>query len=492
MTNDNASGSEQSTGSDPEGFSLDVRLWNVTKAQSKTRPYQLRWIVGGKVSSKTFATVTLAGSRRSELWLAMKRGEAFRIKDGLPESEVRAAARAAEPNAREELSWLTFCREYMAMRWPTAAAKTREGIADGLAAVTLAMVEQDKEMPEAEKLRLALRWAVVPGNAGLAPPEEIEDAHQWLVKRSMMVSALEDPKTLRDIQYRLSFKLDGAPAAGETSRRRRRALNTAVEYAIERKLLVENPLIALKKVKTSSDRVDPRVLVNKVQAAQLLSAVSYVGTWDRKKGRRLVAFYAAMYFAALRPSEAVGLRKSDCHLPEKGWGTLTLHDTRPVSGKQWTDSGERHDKRWLKSREAKDDRPVPIPPPLVAMLRAHLKEFGTAKDGRLFTNERLGLVGSSTYWRVWKDAREYALPPDLQASMLGGRPYDLRHTCITMWLNAGVPVAEVARRVGNSPEVIHRVYEGCIYGQEATMNAKIEQELDWPGEESAGGDGTEA
>lgn len=151
-----------------------------------------------------------------------------------------------------------------------------------------------------------------------------------------------------------------------------------------------------------------------------------------------------------------------------------------MSGKQWTGSGERHDKRGLKSREAKEDRPVPIPPPLVAMLRAHLAEFGTAKDGRLFTNERGGLVGSSTYWRVWQDAREYALPPDLQASILGGRPYDLRHTCITTWLNAGVPVAEVARRVGNSPEVIHRVYEGCIYGQEEAMNRKIERELGWP------------
>ncbi|MQS98899.1 hypothetical protein FF041_01380 [Streptomyces jumonjinensis] len=50
-----------------------------------------------------------------------------------------------------------------------------------------------------------------------------------------------------------------------------------------------------------------------------------------------------------------------------------------------------------------------------------------------------------------------------------------------------------ARLAGCSPgTTIHRVYEGCIYGQEATMNAKIEQELDWPGEESAGGDGAEA
>lgn len=47
-------------------------------------------------------------------------------------------------------------------------------------------------------------------------------------------------------------------------------------------------------------------------------------------------------------------------------------------------------------------------------------------------------------------------------------------------LNAGVPVAEVARRVGNSPEVIHRVYEGVIYGQKEAMNQRIEEELNWP------------
>ncbi|MEU1786236.1 site-specific integrase [Streptomyces sparsogenes] len=354
----------------------------------------------------------------------MRRGEAFRIADGLPESEVRAAEAAAQ--VREQPFWFEFCREYVALRWPTAAAKTREGIADGLAAVTLAMVEQDRQMPAPEELRLAFRWAVIPRHADLEPPEELRDAYTWIEKRSLSVASLVDPKVLRDVQYRLYFKLDDTPAAGETARRRRRALNTAAEYAIERRALTENPLSAIKRGHSSSSgRVDSRVLVNKTQAAQLLAAVSYIGTWSRKKGRRLVAFYAVMYFAALGPSEAVGLKKENCYLPESGWGVLTLRDTHPVSGKKWTDSGKRHDKRGLKSREAKEDRPVRIPPPLVRVLRKHIEEFGAAKDGRLFTSDRGGLVGSSTYWRVWRDAREYALPPELQASILGGRPYDL-------------------------------------------------------------------
>ncbi|MFG3307615.1 hypothetical protein [Streptomyces wuyuanensis] len=96
----------------------------------------------------------------------------------------------------------------------------------------------------------------------------------------------------------------------------------------------------------------------------------------------------------------------------------------------------------------------------------------------MFGNERGGVVGSSTYWRVWEEAREYALPPERTASPLAGRPYDLRHACITRWLNAGVPIAEVARRVGNSPEVIHRRYHGCIDGHEEAANAKIAKALE--------------
>ncbi|WP_406392158.1 hypothetical protein [Streptomyces sp. NBC_00887] len=79
-------------------------------------------------------------------------------------------------------------------------------------------------------------------------------------------------------------------------------------------------------------------------------------------------------------------------------------------GTKWTDSGLRHDRRGLKSREANTDRPVPIPPVLVAMIRAHIEEFGTATDGRLFANERGGVLGSTSYWRVWQEARPFALP----------------------------------------------------------------------------------
>ncbi|MFE5007327.1 tyrosine-type recombinase/integrase [Streptomyces sp. NPDC056696] len=473
-------------GSARPGLSLDIRLWKITTTGRKSRPYRLRWVVAGQVHGDTFATSALADSRRSELWLAMKRGEAFDVESGLPESEVRAAAQAAEAAAVEApLRWFEFCRKYVAGRWRTSAAKSRESMADGLAAVGLAMVQRGEDTPEDTALRLAFRWGIVPANAGEEPPEELKAAHDWLMTRDRPVAALADATVFEDVQYRLSYRLDGARAAGETYKRRRRSLNTALEHAVDIGELPENPLQRARRKRAGSvDVVDRRVLVNALQGRQLLMAVSYVGSWDRNRGRRLVAFYAVLYYAGLRPAEAVGLRLSDCHLPEAGWGVLTLRETRPVSGKQWTDSGERHDRRGLKAREAATDRPVPIPPVLVAILRAHLNEFGTAKEGRVFGNERGGVVGSSTYWRAWEEARRYALPPDRVESPLAGRPYDLRHACITRWLNAGVPIAEVARRVGNSPEVIHRRYHGCIDGHEEAANAKIARALEEEGDVS--------
>jgi hypothetical protein len=48
--------------------------------------------------------------------------------------------------------------------------------------------------------------------------------------------------------------------------------------------------------------------------------------------------------------------------PETGWGTLTPREARPVSGKKWTGSGKRHDKRGLKATDVNTDRPAPAPP----------------------------------------------------------------------------------------------------------------------------------
>lgn len=117
-------------------------------------------------------------------------------------------------------------------------------------------------------------------------------------------------------------------------------------------------------------------------------------------------------------------------------------------GRQTVDRfGETHDDRGLKNRPVEDVRRVPIPPHLVSALREHLATFGTADDGRLFFSEKGSVVPSSTYYRVWQEARLFALPPSVASSPLASRPYDLRHSALSTWLNAGVDPTEVAERV---------------------------------------------
>ncbi|MFT2018138.1 tyrosine-type recombinase/integrase [Streptomyces sp. 796.1] len=412
----------------------------------------------------------------------MRRGEAFDVESGLPESEVRRAEEALAAQTAEKLdpTWWQFAREFMRRRWRTAAAKTREGFADSLASAALGMMNDKPDAPDLRLVRQAVRWAVVPAHENEEPPPKLTKACAWLAENSLPLSALRESSIAEDVHYRLAYKLDGKLAAKDTYKRRRRNFNAAIVYAIQKGYLAENPIAELERPSTAaSGPIDPRVLMNPIQGREFLVAVSYVGSVKRNRGRRLVAFFGCILYAAMRPAEVVGLRESDCYLPESGWGVLTLRETRPVSGKKWTDSGERHDKRGLKMRDPEADRPVPIPPVLVAMLRAHVKEFGTAAGGRLFQNERGGLVGTSSYWRVWQEARAFAFPPPKFHSPLAQKPYDGRATAITDWLRSGLPVAEVARRAGTSPEVIDRHYAGVIDNSEQEDNRKIEKTMGW-------------
>ena len=73
--------------------------------------------------------------------------------------------------------------------------------------------------------------------------------------------------------------------------------------------------------------------------------------------------------------------------------------------------------------------------------------------------------------------RAAALSPEFEASPLAKRPYDLRHACLSTWLNAGVPPAQVAEWAGHSVNVLLRVYAKCIDGQDEMAKRLIEAAL---------------
>jgi integrase len=448
--------------------SYDVKFWKTKRnTSSKTPSYVVRWTVAGQPHSTTIRGSELAENYLSDLRQAARRGEWFDTTTGLPKSMLKAK------NAR---NWLQFSQAYVRMRWTQLAAKSREGMVDTFLTVTSTLVTDRKGRPNTDVLRRVLRDHVfVPEDRAAETTTESEATLRWLESASLPVADLEEPRYARAALESLAVRLNGSAAAPSTFRRKRAVFHHSLEYAVELGELSANPLKRIKlKPAKQNNVVDPRVVANPAQIRELLKAVTYVG---RTRGPMLAGMFACMYFAGLRPAEAAGLRKRDCHLPEDGWGLVTVTKTRPQTNKRFTDSGQTSDESGLKHRDKGADRPVPIPPELVTILREHIETFETAPDGRLFHTRSGGIFSGSAYADVWQTARTLALTPDRVASRLAGHPYTLRHAAVSLWLNAGVHAPEVAERAGHSVAVLLRHYAKCIDGERDVANNRIEKAL---------------
>lgn len=67
-----------------------------------------------------------------------------------------------------------------------------------------------------------------------------------------------------------------------------------------------------------------------------------------------------------------------------------------------------------------------------------------------------------------------ALPPAVASSRLARRPYGLRHSALSTWLNAGVGLTEVAERAGNRVEVLLTRYAKCLDGRPDVPSRRTE------------------
>jgi integrase len=429
---------------------FNVRFWDIQKKANRKRPYGVRWVTEKQEHSEWFVNKAQANGRRSELMQAARSGEAFDVESGLPLSEMRR---------RDSLSFLQFAQRYMDMKWPVQAATSRAGTVEGLASAAAAFVKD------------------APGDDEMST-EDAETA-AWVTRQSRLLFELTENRVIRELLDALTVKLDGTPVSAKFYRRKRSAVYNLLSYAVDEELISDNPIARIKHSVTKAvEQIDPGVVASPRQARELLLMLTYVGRRDIDRGARLAAFYATMYYSAARPAEAMALRLDDCTLPATGWGSLALGETRPAAGKRWTDSRETHDVRGLKHRAPKERRHVPIPPTLVAILRRHVDTFGTAADGRLFRSPKGAAVQSSTYVRIWQEARLYALTDAQRRSSLAGRVYDLRHACVSLWLNSGVPATEVAARAGHSVDVLLKVYAKCIDGQRDRLNSLIDTALE--------------
>ena len=203
-----------------------------------------------------------------------------------------------------EMSWYDFACRFVDLKWPHVAATTRRTHAEAMTAVTVLMLSSRRGKPDEKLIRRALtRWAFNTAKRDdKSCPDDVKAALAWVQKNTRPVSSLAKPEVLRPVLDGLTIRLDGAQAASSVVSRRRKILNTAVEYAVELKLLDANPMPALKwKAPKPVQVVDRRCVPNPVQVRTLLNALREQG----RSGRRLVAFFGCLYFAGMRPEEAV-------------------------------------------------------------------------------------------------------------------------------------------------------------------------------------------
>lgn len=447
-----------------------------TNRRPRGTTYTVRWSVAGKEFQRTFATKALGESERSRLLLAQREGVAFDQESGLPEPEARK---------RDARTWLTHAVAFVDARWPHWSSNHRRNTAEALTDVTFAFIAGDRGRPADDDIREALYgWAFSKArrDAG-GMPAAVQDTLDWLTKNTFDVRQLDDAALIRRALDLIALRRDGRPAAASTVTRKRAALSAVLGYAVELRLLDVHPLKRVTwRAAKHTDAVDRRTVANPEQASALLRAV-------REIAPEFEAFFGCLYYAALRPEEALHLRRQDYARPTTpgAWGWLTLNGATVATAEQWSGRSGPTEDRELKHRGRTETRRVPVTPVLVELLDAHLSTFGTSRDGRLFTTRRgpggryrptLGQpFSSSAYGRVWQKARARALTVEQQASPLARRPYDLRHAAVSLWLNAGVPATQVAEWAGHSVAVLLRVYAACLDGAEVDAVQRLQAAL---------------
>jgi integrase len=464
----------------------DVRIYAIEERKTTDRKpgrprstYRVRWVVAGKRFGDSFKTRALAESFRSRLVVAQREGTAFDEVCGLP-----------EPMARElrTCSWYQHATEYTDMKWPHVAANHRKGIAETLANVTVMLLDGDRGMPAEATVRAALYGYVFNATARAAgpPAPHLAGAVQWLAANTVDLSALRDAALVRKVLDALALRQDGKPAAAATLARKRAVFSNALRYAVELGRLDVHPLsVVAWSPPKKADGVDRNVVINPAQASALLSAVAV-------DAPELEAFFGCLYYAGLRPEEALHLTEREFERPAKlgDWGWLHLTGATAQPGRKWND-GKATEDRELKHRAKTEGRPVPVAPPLAALLTAHIERYPPAGNGRLFVTRRgpggryLATPSGKPLPRnalstAWRRARERALTAAQVRSPLARRPYDLRHACLSTWLNAGVPATQVAEWAGNSVKVLLDFYAKCLDGGVAAALHRISLALGVP------------
>jgi integrase len=264
---------------------------------------------------------------------------------------------------------------------------------------------------------------------------------------------------LATVDLKLGEGDDGTLLGARTAGRRRTVARSCIRRAVQLDLLGADPWPppvkgrAARKINRTSNKVDVHALPDPATMIRILDAMA-----SHQPGSLVYKqMTAVVYFAGLRPSEVVMLRRRSLYLPTGGvWGRIDV-----------TEADVDND---TPGEPKTGPRNVPIPPILVEQLRSWLEDHPGPDDALLFRT-RTGTRPSGSNWtRAWRRAL-------LATGSSGWRIYDCRHAAATTWLGSGAPLGEVARRLGHTVDTLVSTYVGALTGDETVTNQRIASAL---------------
>ncbi|WP_026930141.1 tyrosine-type recombinase/integrase [Glycomyces tenuis] len=453
--------------------SYDVQLWDPTKRKDiKRRPWRFRWAVAGREQTKQFATKAAANGRKSDFQTALNRGEAFDIETGLPVSELRELARQSQ-----QISVIEAMKRFVDSKWDQSSAHHRANIAEVCMWASIALLPATLESVDAVALRRSLRRWAFNSKQRQDAPEDTARILGWAERHAPAIGVLDKEHTVEKTLSSMLQKFDGTARSSHCRRRARTIFSAICEYAVKEGLLEMNHVKAIKPARAKSgEAIDVRRAAGPQQVSRFLRQVHQ----RKPNGWRYRPYFATQVYGALRPEEAIALHVEDLDLPDEGgWGWLHLHKSASHVGSAWTDTGDARDDRGLKMRDRDFIRTAPCPPQLTVILLDYMSQsdFKPGSEGQLFTRADGKLLAECTIRRIFHGARAKTFSGEELKTPLLKRQYDLRHTCVSTWLHAGVPATQVAEWAGHSVAVLLRVYAKCLAGQDEAVRRRIEDTL---------------
>jgi len=422
----------------------DVAVFSVQRRSGdrNKRPWIARWSINGRQRSRAFRTKAEAERYRSALLVAQQSGEAFDEQTGEP---VSWQPLADQVQAHE------WARRWLAEQWPEWAPRTRASAVEALTRLVPLLV-----LPTAPPAPQTLRAHL---GSWLRPEGSLldEESARWLDHWCLQLGQL-NRQVLASVDQRIAVRDDGAPLGPATAGRYRKVSRSCVRRAVELGVLEVDPWPAAPRgrAQRKTARTTRSVVIRSLPDPETMVTVIDAIANNQPASRTYQVMTAVAYYGGLRPSEGVMLRARALHLPARGWGRIDITEA-DVS---FDESGE----------PKTGPRSVPIPRQLVDLLRAWVDQHGAGPDDLLFRT-RTGRRPTSSNW---SRALQRALAKVGRPPM---RIYDCRHAAATTWLRAGVPLGEVAKRMGHSVETLVSTYVGALDGDEALANERIHAAL---------------